>query len=368
MEGNEALLDCIHDIPRTLNKLYDLRGELAKDFVHLFSSRDIRKLYFSGQASGAYLGAMLKRFIETELQIEVQITNPHAFITNETFNVNGIYQPSQLCMICPAHSGTTPGPIEMAKQCRQMGIGVVTTTYDRQSPLALYSDVVIDKHSGPEASYIETRGHFASLFCLYLCLLAYGEASGKIPAPRVQLYMDALRKLPHHLEQILADTADWYVRHKGLLLDAEMIRYIAADEYEAIAWEGGLKIAETTHQARLAYEMEEFMHSGTTEIKRDSVIFLLLPRSRSYERMAKLCRWCSRCSDRVIALCAKDDPESYPHALRIVSTDTPYISVFEYWVPFVLLAYLLAEDRGQSVIVSANDEEYHALQVHVPLR
>ena len=171
MEGNIELLHCLQDIPHIIECLFEKKEDITKEFVRMFNSRDIRKIYISGQASGAYIGGMIKNFIEQVFNMEVQITNPYEFIINEKFNVNGVYDTSQLCMICPAHSGTTPGPVKMAELCKKLGICTISTTYDMNSPLALLSDVVINKYSGREKSYIETRGHFATITCLYICFL-----------------------------------------------------------------------------------------------------------------------------------------------------------------------------------------------------
>ena len=365
MDGNRELLDCLKDIPDVMSRLIADKENVTGGFVDLFLNNPIKKIYFSGQASGIYIGMMLRHFIEDNFKMEVQITNPYEFVLHENFNVNGIYEPSQLCMICPAHSGSTPGPIEMAKICREKGIKVITTTYNLYSPLAALSDVVIDKQSGPEKSYVETRGHFASMTCIYLCFLEYGRRSGRLDSESYNFFLDSLKTAALQMPNIVSDTIKWYHQNKQLLLNAGKIRYIAAGEYVGAVLEGGLKIAETTHKSRLVYEVEEFMHSGTTEIKRDSVIFLVMPRNKTYDRMQQLYNWCKWYSRKVIVLCSFEDAGDYRNALGITAGYVPYFSVMEYILPFEVLAYLLCEDLNLSVIVSANEDNYENLKVHV---
>lgn len=365
MEENRELLDCLKNIPDVMNRLIADKENVTGGFVELFLKNPIKKIYFSGQASGIYIGIMLKRFIENCFKIEVQITNPYEFVLNESFNVNGIYEPSQLCMICPAHSGSTPGPIEMAKICKKTGIKVITTTYNLHSPLAVLSDVVIDKQSGVEKSYVETRGHFASMTCLYLCFLEYGRRSGVLDREKYESFLDSLKQISSVMPNIAAGTMEWYARNRQLLLDADKIRYIAGGEYVGAVLEGGLKIAETTHKSRLVYEVEEFMHSGTTEIKRESVIFLVMPKNKTYTRMQQLYEWCRRYSRRVIVLCGSEEAQDYENALGITDEFVPYFSVMEYILPFEVMAYLLSEDLNMSVIISANEDNYETLNVHV---
>lgn len=365
MEGNRELLDCLNGIQGVMDCLIADRENITADFVKLFLDSDIKKIYFSGQASGIYIGMMLKRFIEDCFKIEVQITNPYEFVLNEDFNVNGVYEMRQLCMICPAHSGSTPGPIEMAKRCREKGIKVVTTTYDLHSPLARLSDVAIDKHSGPEKSYVETRGHFASMTCIYLCFLEYGRKSGILDRKQYDFFLDSLKSTASHMPDIVLDTIRWYNQNKKVLLDADRIRYIASGEYVGAVLEGGLKIAETTHRSRLVYEVEEFMHSGTTEIKQDSVIFLAMPQNKSYKRMQELYSWCRIYSGKTIVVCSFKNAPDYKNALKITTEDLPYFSVMEYILPFEVLAFLLSEDLDMSVIISANEDGYEDLKVHI---
>lgn len=365
MNENYELLRCLRDIPNVLQYLMDHREDVAKDFVKEFCSRDIKKIYISGQASGMYIGEALRSFIEDCFHIEVQITNPYEFATYGQFNVNGMYDTSQMCMICPAHSGSTPGPVKMAQMCGEKGICVVTTTYNLQSPLARLSNVVIDKYSAEEESYIETRGHFASMMCLYLCFLEYGKAEGILADGVYAKYLEDLNKTIFHLEKIVEDTRQWYDKNKQLLLNCGQIRYIASNGYVASALEGGLKIAETTHKSRLVYELEEFFHRGTTEIKKESVIFLIMPVNKSYGRMKELEKWCRIYSDRVIPVCGFMNEEHFENELRITSLDCTYFSVMEYILPFEMLAYLLSEELGMSVIRSANEEYYDLLNVHI---
>lgn len=367
MEGNIELLHCLQDIPHIIECLFEKKEDITKEFVRMFNSRDIRKIYISGQASGAYIGGMIKNFIEQVFNMEVQITNPYEFIINEKFNVNGVYDTSQLCMICPAHSGTTPGPVKMAELCKKLGICTISTTYDMNSPLALLSDVVINKYSGREKSYIETRGHFATITCLYLCFLEYGRVSGKLSQRRYEKYSLALKNMTFSIRKIIEETLEWYSKYKKILLDAHEIRYIASGEYVSAVMEGGLKIAETTHKSRLVYEVEEFMHSGTTEITKSSVIFLLLPLNKSYARMIELSKWCRMYCDNVIEVCAHTSgcDNAYENSLKLSCSDSPYFSVMEYMIPFEIMAYLLSEDLHMSVIHSANEDYYDVLNVHV---
>ncbi len=364
MKANEQYIRCLQSIPSLMKELLAHRENIARDFVALFKERKIRKIYFSGQASGIYIGMMLKRFIEDHFDIEVQITNPSAFIVNERFNVNQIYTPKQLCMLCPAHSGSTINPIKMAELCRKMGIAVVTTTYDLHSPLAMLSDVVIDKRSGAEASYGETKGHFASLMCFYICFIEAGIQLNKLTKDQQDTYYAQLATIADHLPLIMEDTMRWYQKHQACLIEAPLIRYVANCEYEGAALEGGLKLAETHHSACVYYEMEEFMHRSTTQIDSNSVIFLLACENKCFKRMLQLQKWCRQYTEKVFMVGSKAHFDNN-HDLGIHSDDVPYFSVMEYLLPYEVLVYLLAESTGQSLLHARNDGSGAYLNTHL---
>ena len=90
-----------------------------------------------------------------------------------------------------------------------------------------------------------------------------------------------------------------------------------------------------------------------------------MPMNRSYARMKELEKWCRIYSGRVIPVCSFINEEHFENELRITSRDCPYFSVMEYLLPFEMLAYLLSEDLGMSVICSANEEYYDLLNVHI---
>lgn len=365
MEENRVLLDTLKEIPYTLTAILEKREVISRDFISLFQKKKIKKIYFSGQASGIYIGLILKKFIEQHFEMEVQVVNPAAFLQNETFNVNGVYRPEELCMICPAHSGSTTGPIEMARICRERKISVICTTYDKESELAKLSDVIIYKYSGPEKSYIETKGHFASILCIMMCFLEYGLHTGRISYDCFEKYLSQLKTIIKNMPLILEETRFWYTEHKNMLLHAPYIRYVANGEYEGAVLEGALKIAETAHIACVFYETEEFMHRSTTQIGRDSVIIITAPLGDGYKRNVELGQWASEYCGNVILLTSKNNEIEKPGMLKITSMDAPFFSPLEYILVFETLAYELCEDLHQSVVKADNDGASKKLNTHI---
>lgn len=365
MKENIVLLNTLKEIPDVIRLILEKRKEISKEFVSLFQSKEIKKIYFSGQASGIYIGMMFKKFIEEIFKIEVQVVNPAAFLQNEKFNVNGVYKPEELCMICPAHSGSTVGPIEMAKICKDKDISVVCTTYNLNSELSKLSDVVIYKHSKEEESYIETKGHFASMICLWVCFLEYGLKSNIVNNKKYDTYIKQLESVCNKLPNILEDTNDWYKNNKELLLNKKYIRYIANGEYEGATLEGSLKIAETTHIASVYYETEEFMHRSTTQIYEDSAIVIVAPNDLGFKRNLDLGSWAEEYSNCVIYITSKNNNLNRKNVLEISASDYTYFSVIEYILVFEMLAYEMSEDLNHSVVVANNDGASKKLNTHI---
>lgn len=364
-ENQHAMMDCIMAEPELIRTLIAKRKLLSKAFVELFQKHSFKKLYFSGQASGIYIGMMLKPMIEDMLAIEVTVTNPAAFLDHERFNVNGVYQPDEMVMLCPAHSGSTKGPVRMAEICQQMGIPVVCTTYDVHSELAKRSDVVIDKMSSKEASYIETKGHIASLTIFFLCILETALTMGRLSESDYQQWISDFEKIPAACEDVLVQTNKWYDKNKEMLIKSNIARYVGFGSGYAVALEGSLKIAEATGLAPLAYEMEEFMHTATTQIEEDSLIFVIAPKAKESKRMNQLLQWCREHTKYCVLVASKNHPELDTISLHANFLDKEYIYVLEYLIPFQMIAHLLAMDMGFSTIHARNDGASRQLKTHV---
>lgn len=359
-----ALLRTITDEPLLIRRLLQHKKELTEDFVQHFLTHTVKKVYFSGQASGTFIGNMLAPCMEKLLQVETEVCNPASFPEYFQFNINQQYSPDEMLMLCPAHSGTTIGPIRMAQECKRLNIPVVCITIDSNSPLANLSDIVINKLCGSEESFIETRTHMASLLITFLCIIETANQKELISRQQYTYYQQYFTRLEDNVKQIIKDTADWYKNHRELLHTKMVARYIGAGPYYAVAQEGGLKIAEAASIAALAYEQEEFMHTGTTQIQKDALLFLIAPDGVQEKRMLELIRWCRLYSDYVILIANHSHPLKDSKALLCHFQDDPYCSVMEYMVPFQMLAHLLAEDRGLSVVHAANDGTSAYLKTH----
>ncbi|MEG0660794.1 MAG: SIS domain-containing protein [Anaerorhabdus sp.] len=358
------MLKCIEEEPNLILTIFNSRDKLCKDFVDLFTVNPIKKVYFSGQASGIFIGNMLKPFMENLLDVEVEVTNPANFLEHEKFNVNNVYKPNEMALLCPAHSGTTVGPIKMATQCVSIGIPVICTTYNKDSKLASLSSVVIDKLSGPEESFIETKGHIASLTILLLCIIETAKKKKKISNTEYLAYLNCFEKISSGMKTIIKDTNNWYLKNKSILLNSKVIRYIGFGPYYSVAQEGSLKIAEASGLSALVYEMEEFMHTSTTQINENSTIFILNPMTSESERMNELLFWCRDHCDNCIQV---SNYNQYSNELSLNSTfqDNLYLSILEYLIPFQLIAFLLAKDLGISTINARNNGASSRLKTHV---
>ena len=359
-----ALLRAIADEPLLIRRLLKHKKELTEDFVQHFLTHSVKKVYFCAQASGTFVGNMLAPCMEQLLQVETEVCNPASFPAYFQFNINQLYKPDELLMLCPAHSGTTTGPIRMAQECKRLHIPVICTTVNSASPLAKLSDIVIGKCCGFEESFIETRTHMASLMIFFLCIIETAKQKKMLCEQDYTYYQQYFSRLSDSIDRIIRDTADWYKDHRELLQTKMVARYIGAGPYYAVAQEGGLKIAEAAAIASLVYEQEEFMHTGTTQIKKDSLLFLIAPSGVQETRMLELIRWCRLYSDYVILIAEHSHPLKDSKALLCHFQNDPYCSVMEYMVPFQMLAYLLAKDRGLSVVHAANDGASAYLKTH----
>ena len=262
-----------------------------------------------------------------------------------------------MLLICPAQSGKTRGPVDAAKKAREIGIPVVCTTLLRNGILAKNCDIIIQKCSGNEESFAETKGHIASLAILMLNVIEIARKLHKISEEDYVTYMKSFQQIPFHIIEIIKIVTKWYEANKETLLQADNITFIGYGENYATAVEGSLKILENTLKPCLSYECEEFMHGQNQPVHTDSFIFMIANKGAEQHRVHRLADGASwRKGAKVVVVGAQDDSTLTQEDIAIPAVSCAYLSSIEYLIPFQLFGYYMAKDMGLSSIVAHHDD------------
>ena len=361
--NENAMMDCIKAEPDVIKEILDNREYYCGDFVKHFMTHPVKRVYLSGHGSPYNAGVVVGFMMEKLLKVEATTSYPTLFMNHSGFNVNGMYEPEEMLVICPAQSGRTRGPVYVARKAREMGIPVICTTLLRDGVLARECDIVIEKRSGDEESFPETKGHVASMAILMLCVVEAAYALGRILKSEYDGYLEAFESLPRSVALAAERTLSWYEAHRQVLLEAGSFTFLGYGANYATAVEGGLKLLETTLKPCMSYECEEFMHGQNQPVKEESVLFFLCPREPERDRMDELVQWCRRHTHNCFMVASPDDPVTDAHSIVSDFVECEFLTAIEYLIPFQVLSHVAARDMGLSSVVANHDDAGKELNV-----
>lgn len=342
-----AMLDEIHEEPKLFQLCLENRRELTKDFVKLFQTHEIKRVYFSGSGSPSHVGLIMKYAVIRLLGAEATYSYPMLFHHHDGFNINGAYKAEEMVLICPAESGRSKGAVLAARRARSQGIPIICTTLNPSGVLARECDVIITKPSGHERALPSTKGHSTGIFILLLCIVETAFALGRLTEAEHQEYIDDFYRLIESARDGADRAERWFFDHQAIVMNAPFYRVIGYGANYGTALETALKFIETHKKLTMAYELEEFLHGPIRTVKADDVIFLLCTEDGDEkERMKALYGVLKRITDNCVLVCDEKDSGGDPLALTFKAVNREFLSAVEYMTPMQVLAYEIGVHLG----------------------
>lgn len=359
----DIMMNHIDEVPGLVEQLIAEKKDITSDFVRLFQTHDIKRIYLSGSGSPSNACAVLKYAATKLLGIETTWSYPSLFNNHEGFNVGGKYRPEEMMLICPAETGRTKGSVIAARNARQLGIPVVCTTLYPDGVLGRECDVVIQKPSGLEVALPSTKGHSMGVFLLLLCFTEAGYATGNIGDVEYISHCEALTSLPAALHSGRIQTEKWFYRYQKLVMNAPSYRFIAYGSNYGTAIEGALKFLECHTRPSYGYEMEEFMHGPLRAVHPgDMVFFLATEDGPEKERMFQLYEFTKQRTDACVLVQSDTDDFFEPLSLRFAAGNHPLFSAVEYLVPIQVLSSKISSYLGFDMTVPSSPSVGKAMQ------
>jgi glucoselysine-6-phosphate deglycase len=366
MVDQEAMMGYILEEPDIIKNVYENRKDITKDFVAYFLNHPVKRVYLSGHGSPRHVCIILAQMMEKLLKVEVSCEIPTIFNNHSEYNINGLYKKDELLLICPAQSGRTAGPYWSAVKAKEAGVPIICTTLHPDGKLAALCDVVIDKKTGHEDSFPESKGHIAAIAIVTMCVIETAYALKRIDSAAYSAYLKAFERLPSTCSQAIRATEEWYEKNKYKMISQPTLTILGYGPNYGTALEGALKILEATLKTVVGYEFEEYMHGVMEPITRDSVIFFICPAdSREQERMHTLIKYTRGICDNCIVISRSDDTYADEHSICCDFTDCEFLDTMEYLIPFQVICHKMARDMGLSTIDSHLDGSCEALGCRV---
>ena len=253
-------------------------------------------------------------------------------------------------MVVISQSGETADTRAALREGKQKGVSSLAICNVVESSIARDSDHVIYTHAGPEIGVASTKAFTTQLVALYLLALHLGVGRRQLDAQEVQNCLDELIRIPGLAKDVLKKSsslqklARQYASAKNFLYLGRGINY-------PIALEGALKLKEISYIHAEGYPAGEMKHGPIALIDKDMPVVVLVGNDGVREKIMGNIEEVRARDGIVIALAPKGVEGILHKADEVVSIpDTsPFLSPILFTIPLQLLAYYVADFKGNDV-------------------
>ena len=344
--NNDAMLDYIHETKSAALHIFNDRKRITEGFVKAFCAKDYRRLLLV--ASGTSYNSCLtsKHFAEAVLQIPVSLSTSYDYAHyNTLFNADDF-------AITVTQEGESTNTIDALKTMKSHGIANCVITEVMPNTCTATADFRVDLDCGREFFGPKTKGYVCSVLTIYMCVLEAALKLGRISESQYQTYCDDCQATLDHLDSVVESADQWIELNKEDLFACERAYVIGNGPNVGTALEGALKSLETVRYFYFSFEAEEFLHGPLASVKTDVRTFIIAPHDQTYERLKTLYEAMKEQNEHVFIVGNIDQTDN--HICNASFLDKPYMNVFEYIVPFQLLAYRTFKGKG----IDLNVREY----------
>ena len=250
-----------------------------------------------------------------------------------------------------SQSGETADTLAAMRLARSRGATVLALTNGMGSQATRDADGVLFTRSGLEVSVAATKTFVAQVSAMYLLGLRMAELRGTLEPERLEQLVLALKRIPHHIEELLANVGDGVERSAAAHYGATFFLYLGRHVGLPVALEGALKLKEISYVATDAYAAGEMKHGPIALLDEATPVVCVATDSPVLEKVVSNMQEVRARGAHVIAVATEGNQEIAAHAdevLWVPKTDwmlQPLLAV----IPLQLLAYRIARLRGLNV-------------------
>jgi len=260
-------------------------------------------------------------------------------------------------VIAISQSGETADTLAAVREAKAKNARILSICNVVGSMLSRESEGNLYIRSGPEIGVASTKAFTCQLAVLEMLALYLARIRKKLQPTQSASIFSGLKRLPHCVEQILAQSASYEEIAKAIYHHNNFL-YLGRGIHYPIALEGALKLKEISYIHAEGYPAGEMKHGPNALIDRNLPVVTLAARDpqnpRSvlrYEKMLSNIEEVRARDGIIIALASEDDnqiPRMAEHVIRIPEI-SDYLLPILMIVPLQLLAYHIAVLRGCDV-------------------
>lgn len=337
----------VHEQPEAIANT--MRGRLDGDRVSLsewahLDLSSLNRINIVACGTSSYAGLVGKLLMERWAHVPVELS-----IASE-FRYGSPTVDERTLVVLITQSGETADTLAGLRLAQERGATTVALTNVVGSSITRGADATIYFQAGPEICVVATKTYITELVLLCLMALDLGRRRGFLTEAEAAGVVEEMRELPAKVELML--------RHEKAV-EAVAKRYAQRQTFFFIgrnlgyptALEGALKLKEISYVHAEGYPAGELKHGPIALLDEGAVVFAIVPRSDTYEKVVSNIQEVRARRAHVLAVATEGDDEIRELAEEVfyipltLETLSPVLAI----VPLQLFAYHVAVERGCDV-------------------
>lgn len=339
------MLKEIHEQPLVIKQALD--RYLAKDGVSniKINWNKIDRIKILACGSAYHSGLVAKYWLEelTNIHVDVEIASEYRYRKSPSVD-NGV-------TIVISQSGETLDTLEALKKAKASGQIIISIVNTERSSIARIADYVLPIMVGAEIGVASTKAFLGQLIVLAALSLDIGIKTNNITDSKFNHLRNLLLTVPNNIRAILA-------KHNEIkdiaahIKDFKNSLFIARGVLYPIALEGSLKLKELSYIHAEGYAGGELKHGSIALIDNNMLVVALMSSGDLFEKIFSNLQEVIARGARVLSITGSDNigkvTGSSAWSIGVANCE-PFIAPMIYIVPLQLLAYYVADLKGNNV-------------------
>jgi glucosamine--fructose-6-phosphate aminotransferase (isomerizing) len=305
---------------------------------------DVKRIVVVACGTSYHAGLIGRYAIEEWARVPVEMD-----VASEYRYRNPVVGPGDL-VIGISQSGETADTLAAMRKARECGATVLAITNVMGSQATRDADGVLFTRAGLEIGVAATKTFVCQVAVIYLLGLRLAELRGTLSHERVAELVSEIKRLPHCIDQVIADVGPRMSQVADDHWQKEFFLYIGRHVGLPVALEGALKLKEISYIATDAYAAGEMKHGPIALLDDSTPVVSIATDSPVLEKMISNMQEVRARGAHVIAVTTQGHglEGQVDVAIPVPAIDwmlQPILAV----IPLQLLAYEIARRRGLNV-------------------
>jgi glucosamine--fructose-6-phosphate aminotransferase (isomerizing) len=313
--------------------------DLTEEYV-----RGLTKVTIVACGTSWHAGLCGRNMIESLARLSVEVELASEFRYRDPI-VDG-----KTLVLAISQSGETADTLAAVKESKRRGARAVSICNVISSSIPRECDGTLYTRAGPEIGVASTKAFTTQLAALFLLAVKLGRLRGTLSAEQARLHLEALRHVPHWMEQVLRQEPTVLPVAKRCA-KARDVLFLGRNNQHPVALEGALKLKEISYIHAEGYAAGEMKHGPIALIDENLPVVVLAIKEPHYEKTLGNMEEVKARGGEVFAVVSEGDNQaaSLASVALCVPDCPPLLSPMLSILPLQFLSYHVADLRGTDV-------------------